>query len=175
MEFYTPGQNTPLWLALGCLLLVGLVYGGLYLYRGRLDEQVIAASEAFNANEAKRNKPQEQELLKAKEALALVQPLLASHVHWSAAFTRVQRLVDPEVQFDSLSTKLDKNEYAFKATAASYAAIARQIAAFYSDDAITDVTVGKLSTLTSGRIEFTVQLTLDPAKTMSQPLPSPKP
>ena len=166
IDLYTPGQNRGLYVALGILGLVLLTYGGLYFWQRQLVVHYTDSAKALQDAEHGRDLKQETALLQLKDRIALVKPLLNNHIAWSAAFVRIQRLIGPDIQFDSLNVKLDKNEYNFKAFAASYLAVAKQLAAFYADDAITDVVVGKLSALPTGKVEFTAQLTLDPNKTI---------
>lgn len=170
IETKTPGQNKLLILSsLFLVLIIGLT-GGLVFYRRGVIKKLKAIDDELIAIEKSRDKATEEKLIKFKDEIAVTRELLTNHVNWSEAFSRIQSLILPQVQFDSLSVKLDKGEYVFKAFADSYATIARQIAAFYSDGTIVDVNVGKVSTLPGGRIEFFTQLNLDLSKTIKKGL-----
>ena len=135
--------------------------GGLIYYKKSVIGQLEGVDKQLVDLESSRNKKDEQKLLSLKDSLALVQPLILNHTVWSGALTRIQGLINPKVQFDSLSVNLAKAEYTFRAFAADYATVAKQIAAFYNDDQITDVIVGKVTSLTDSKVEFTAVLNLD--------------
>ncbi|MEK7506909.1 MAG: hypothetical protein AAB566_02560 [Patescibacteria group bacterium] len=168
IEFSAPGQSQLLVFAAVFFGLLLAGYGGLIYYNTVVLGKIDGVNAALDQVEKSRNRKDEDKLLKLKNDLAIVQPLLENHVYWSAAFERVQKLVQPAVQFNSLTVKLDRNEYAFKAVTGSYVTIAKQIAAFYTDDTITDVAVGKITSLPNGRIEFDVQLILDTEKVLKK-------
>lgn len=168
IEFSAPGQSKLMIFAAVFFGLLLAGYGGLIYYNGLVLREIDKVNAALDQVEKSRIRKDEDKLLKLKNDLTIVQPLLENHVYWSAAFERVQKLVQPAVQFNSLTVKLDRNEYAFKAITGSYATIAKQIAAFYTDDAITDVAVGKITSLPNGRLEFDTQLILNTEKILKK-------
>ncbi len=171
IDIRTPGQNKLLFFSLGFLVLLFALYGGLLIYKNSLSNDLAGVEQQLAALEQSRNKSEEMELLRLKDQLGIIKPLIESHIIWSEGLTRIQNLVNPQVQFDSLNANVSKGEYSFKALAASYAAIAKQIAAFYGDEAITDVNLGKIANLPTGRVEFSMQLNLDINKFLKKNLP----
>lgn len=161
IDIYIPGQNRLLIIAGLFVALVVAVWGGLYFYNDSLSKKIQRADSDLQAIDKARNPKDEEKLLKLKDAIAAAKPVLANHVIWSEAFARIQKEILPQVQFDSLGVKLDKGEYTFKAFAASFITVAKQIAAFNADDAITDSEIGKISAGSDGKVEFTAKLNLD--------------
>ena len=90
--------------------------------------------------------------------------LLDNHVYWTTAFSRIEGLTQSQIQFNSLTATMADDKIDFKATAANYTTIARQIAAFLSDESITDINLSRVNTLTDGRLEFSMQISFDRSK-----------
>jgi len=96
--------------------------------------------------------------------LTLISTLLDSHVVWSKAFSKVEGLLQPQVQFLSFSAAVSDNRFEFKALATNYTVVARQIAAFVSDDSIKDIALTNVHVLTSGKLEFSIKIEFDKTK-----------
>jgi len=164
IEVRVPGQNKPVVLSLVFAVAVLGLYFGLMFYNNSILSSVSRADEQLAALEKSRDRKLEQKLLGLKDQLSVVGPLISSHLFWSQGFSKIQSLVQPQVQFKSLNADGPAAKIIFQATAASYTTIAKQIAAFYTDDSITDIILNKASLLPGGRIDFTMQLMFDPAK-----------
>ena len=164
IDVYTPGQNRWLIIAVSWVILVLLVWGGLFFYVKSVKDQLAKADAELTRIETTRKPKEELKLLQLKSAIAGAKSVLASHVTWSPALERVQHLIQPQVQFDNLSVKLDRQSYSFKAFAANLMTVAKQIAAFNTDDAASKVEIGRISIQPNGRVEFIANLNLDLAK-----------
>jgi len=164
-----PGQNKPLVWGVFVLLVVGMVYGALYFYKSSLVSSAQSIDNDLASLEQKRDKPTEEKLLLLSKKLAVVGPLLASHIFWSEAFIKIQQLTATQVQFKNLNASLNNKEVTFKAEAANYTTVARQIASFLSDKSILNVSLGKVSSLPTGRVEMGMSLTFDPVTFLSKP------
>lgn len=159
-----PGQNRPLVLGMVFVLLIAGLYFGLMFYKNSVLSSISRIDEQLMALEKSRDKKLEQKLLDLNQQLAVVGPLLSSHIFWSQALTKIQNLTQPQVQAQTLNADSVGKKITLKAVAANYTTIAKQIAAFYTDEAITDIVLNKAQNLTTGRIEFTMQLIFDPNK-----------
>ena len=164
IDVYIPGQNRAVVLSVSVLVLV-LVVGGVLFF---LNRSVTADMESINSQltalEKSRDTNQEKKLLQIKEQLATANTLLNTHIIWSNAFSRVQGHILPTVQFEQFSANMGKGEYVFQATADGFTSIAKQIAAFSTDDALLDVAVGQMQSSTTGRVSFSMILKLDTDK-----------
>jgi hypothetical protein len=164
IEVRMPGQNKPLVLS---LIFTGIILGlylGLTFYKNSILSSISRVDEQLTALEKSRDKKLEQKLLNLQRQLSVVGPLINSHTFWSQGFSKIQSLVQPQVRFKSLNADGPGAKIIFQATAANYTVIAKQIAAFYSDDSITDILLNKATTIPNGNIDFTMQLVFDPAK-----------
>jgi hypothetical protein len=164
IEVRVPGQNRPVVLSLVFVLLILGLYLGLMFYNNSILSSLTLADEQLAALEKSRDKKLEQKLLDLKGQLAVVGPLISSHSFWSQGFSKIQSLVQPQVQFKSINAGGGAAKIIFQATAANYTTIAKQIAAFYADDSITDIVLNKASSLPTGRVDFTMQLMFDRSK-----------
>lgn len=164
IEVRMPGQNRPLVFGLIFVFLVAGLYLGLMFYKNSLLSSITQVDAELAALEKSRDKKLEQKLLGLKNQLSVIAPLISSHLFWSQGLTKVQSLVQPQVQFKSINVDTSAAKIVFQATAASYTTIAKQIAAFYTDDSITDIVLNKATSLPTGNIDFTMQLIFDPNK-----------
>jgi hypothetical protein len=164
IEIRMPGQNRPIVLSLIFAGVILGIYLGLMFYKNSILSSVNQADEQLAALEKSRDKKLEQKLLNLQRQLSVVGPLVSSHAFWSQGLSKIQSLVQPQVQFKSFSADGPAAKIVFQAIAANYTTIAKQIAAFYADDSITDIVLNKAATLPNGNVEFTMQIMFDPAK-----------
>lgn len=111
---------------------------------------------------ASRKKDQEEVISNLSKQLATTRTLLQAHIQWSKELELVQKLIEPRVRFTSLQADPKKRTYQFHATADSYATVARQVAAFYGNPSISDVSLTSVHGAGNGVVEFTMQITLIP-------------
>jgi len=164
IEVYVPGQNRLLKIGFLVVIIVAILYGGLFYYRSRIQGQVSDLDNQLTALENSRDKTAEKDLLAYRQYLGLAKPLLQSHIAWSVGMDRFQKLIQPQIQFESLAVNSSKGEYSFQAKAANYMTIARQIAAFYSDPNIQDVALGRVTGLSDGKASFSIKVIFDMQK-----------
>jgi hypothetical protein len=164
IEISVPGQNKPIILSLVFAGVIMGIYLGLMFYKNSILSSVSQADEQLAALEKSRDKKLEQKLLSLQQQLSVVGPLLNSHAFWSQGLSKIQNLTQPQIQFKSLNADGPANKIVFQAIAANYTTIAKQIAAFYSDDSITDIVLNKAATLSNGNIDFTMQIMFNPEK-----------
>jgi hypothetical protein len=94
--------------------------------------------------------------------------LLNDHIYWTSAFSKIEGLTQVQVQFNTMTAAATNNKIGFEASAANYTTVARQIAAFLSDDSITDVSLDQVNTLTNGQLKLKMQLTFDRSKFLTK-------
>ena len=164
IEIITPGENRPIMTG-GVLLAITLALaGGFYFYKKSLENKIISLDTEIMALEQQRDKQAEQNILTFNKQITMLSGLLNAHAYWTTAFAKIEGLTQNQVQFDNITTSLAESKIDFKAVAANYTTIARQIAAFVSDESVKDVNLNKVSSLTSGRLEFTMQIVFDKSK-----------
>ncbi len=170
IDVKTPGQNKLLVFSFLFVMLIFAFYGGLFLYKKSLFSNLNSIEENIVTLEKSRNKSEEQKILDFKEKLKIVTPLINNHIYWSNGFGKFQSLVSPRVQLESINVSVIKAEFNFKAITDSYTTLAKQIAAFYGDDTITDVILGKVASLSTGKLEFSMQINFDVNKLLKKNL-----
>ena len=164
IEIITPGENRLLIIGAAVLAIVIVLAGGLYLYNNSLENKLVSLDAEILALEQQRNRQSEQNILIFNKQISMLSNLLDKHAYWTTAFSKIEGLTQGQVQFDSITATLANNKIDLKATAANYTTIARQIAAFLSDESVTDINLSRVNTLTNGRLEFTMQITFDRSK-----------
>ena len=164
IELKTPGENRLLTIGGVLFAIIFILSGGLYFYKNFLENKLTAFDAEIVALEQQRNRQAEENILVFNKQISMLSNLLSEHTYWTTAFSKIESLTQNQVQFSAISASLASNRIDFRATAANYTTVARQIASFVSDESITDVALNKISTLTNGRLEFNMQLTFDRSK-----------
>ncbi|OGN02705.1 MAG: hypothetical protein A2655_03270 [Candidatus Yanofskybacteria bacterium RIFCSPHIGHO2_01_FULL_43_42] len=164
IEIIIPGENRLLVIGAVVLAISAALAGSLYFYNNYLEDKLVSLDGKLAALEQNRNRQSEQNILVFNKQLSMLSNLLNKHAYWTTAFSKIEGLTQSQVQFDSLIAAAADNKIDFKATAANYTTIARQIAAFLSDESITDINLSKVNILTNGRLEFTMQISFNRSK-----------
>ncbi len=161
IEVITPGENRLITIGGVVLVIIVILAGGLYFYKNSLEDKLLVLDTEIIALEQQRNKQAEQNILVFNKQASMLSNLLGNHAYWTTAFSKIEGLTQNQVQFNTMNASLVNKRLDFRATAANYTTIARQIAAFLSDESITDVSLNQVSTLTNGRLEFNMQITFN--------------
>ncbi len=164
IEIKIPGQNRTLVLGFVALVLVIGLYFGLTVYKQSLLSAFSSIDQQLSDIEKSRDKQAESKLLDLNKQLAVVNPLISSHFLWSEAFAKIQSLVQPQVQFKTVNADALGKKILITGVAANYSTIARQIAAFYTMESVTDIILNKVQSQPTGQVELTMQLFFDLAK-----------
>lgn len=164
IEIRIPGENRMLATGSITLLIIAALAGGIYLYKNSLENKLASLDERIATLEQQRDKQAEKNILVFNKQVSMLSNLLSEHAYWTTAFSKIEGLTQSQVQFENITTSLADNKIDFKAVATNYTTIARQIAAFLSDESVRDVTLSKVNTLTNGRLEFTMQIIFDRSK-----------
>src|SRR3989344_2514530 len=164
IDIKVPGENRIIYAGITILVIMLVLVGGLYFYKNNLESKKTELDAKIISLEKDRDKKAEANLLTLSKQLTLISTLLDSHVVWSKAFSKVEGLLQPQVQFLSFSAAVSDNRFEFKALATNYTVVARQIAAFVSDDSIKDIALTNVHVLTSGKLEFSIKIEFDKTK-----------
>ena len=168
IEVKVPGENRLINTGIAVLILMFVLTGGLYFYRSTLEDKKTELDAKIVNLEKDRDKKVEANLLTLNKQLSLISTLQDSHVIWSKALSKVEGLLQPQVQFLSFAAAVSDNRFEFKALANNYTVVARQIAAFVSDDSIKDIALTNVHVLTTGKLEFSIKLEFDKIKFLKE-------
>jgi len=168
VDYHNYSQSRLLFASFGFLAIIFAIYGGLLLYKSSVMSQLKNVVDQLVANEEARSLSDEKNLLKVNDNLAVVLPILNSHIYVSEAYSRFQQDINSQVQIESLGVKTGTGEFTFKALAASFSVVAKQIAAFYADGAISDVVISKIMSMPTGQIEFSGMVIFDVDRTLKK-------
>lgn len=174
IEVHIPGENKLLIFGLIAFFIVAVIYAAAFFYERSVINSIFTLDDQLKALDAGRDKKAEENVILLASRLAVAAPLVNAQNIWSKGFDKLQALTQPQVQFKTLGARAGDKKINIKAEAANYPTIARQIASFLSDDSIADVTLNKTQVLTTGRIEFDMQINFNPAKFLNRAKPSVK-
>lgn len=161
IEVRTPGENKMLIWGFITMAIVASLYFGLNMYTDRLNQEILDVDGQIRALEDRRDKKAETELSSLSKQSQLISGILNNHVFFSRAFGKLELLISPKIQPESLQLTGKDSSIALNLKATSYADIAKQISSFLSDPGIKDVSVGKLSPENSGRFSTNMILKLN--------------
>lgn len=164
IEVHIPGQNRLVISAVLFMVLIVGLYFSLKAYKQGLFSSLASIDSQLATLEDSRDKKLEQGLLELNRQLAVVNPLISTHFFWSDAFTKIQSVTQPQVQFQSVNADVYAQKIVIKALAANYTAIARQIASFYAVNSITDVILNKVQSQPTGLLDMIMQINFDTNK-----------
>lgn len=162
LDLSTPGENKIMTIGLIVLVVVFIIYGGLYWYRGHLTNNLTNLDATLTSLEEQRNKKTEQSLSIFQKQTQLISQMLRSHLYWTEGFAKIESLLQNQIQFETFTASSTEGVLNFKALAANYTVIAKQIAAFSSSDAVEDVTLNNVNTLTNGKLQFNMNIKFKP-------------
>lgn len=164
IDIKIPGENRLTQLGVGLIVLILVISGGLWLYSTSLANQINNDDEQLSSLEKQRDKKGEQSLITLSKQISITSQIIKNHIYWSAGLSKIESALQSNVQFKSLSANLSEKSFNIRALSDNYTTLARQLAAFVSDNSITDVTLGGVNTLTSGKLEFNTKVTFDKDK-----------
>ena len=164
IDIKIPGENRLISIGITLLVLVAVLYGGLWWYSESLTTRIGDADTQILALEKQRNKEAEQNLITLSKQIDITNQILNKHAYWSAGLSRIESALQNNVQFKSFSAVSGEEGFQIRALSDTYATLAKQIAAFIADDAIKDITLDGVNTLTSGKLDFNAKITFDKAK-----------
>ncbi len=158
-----PGENRILYVGIAVLVISIILTVGLWFLRSSKANslaEVLTQLKTKN-DEIDANIEIVNSVATVSQQIGSISKLLDNHIYWSNALGRVENLLSAQIQIDSLSGNVTSGEINLKAFSPSYTIIAKQIASFVSDPLIKDISVGEITTQTSGRLEFSMVLKVD--------------
>ncbi len=168
IEITTPGENRLITIGSVIFIAAVVLAGGMYLYQNTLENRLMSLDAEIVTFEQQRNKQAEQNILVFNKQVSMLSNLLNDHIYWTSAFSKIESLTQVQVQFNTMTATATTNKLGFEALATNYTTVARQIAAFLSDDSITDISLDQVNTLTNGQLKFKMQLTFDRRKFLNK-------
>ena len=131
-------------------------------YRNKSEKNLLQIENLIVEKETPEGKDLEQEVLKYKEKIDKVAPLLASHQKSSAFFPLLEKFSHPKVVFSTLSLNIKESKAALAGTTESFQTLGQQIHVLKKEKSITNVNLSGISIGEKGNIRFTLDLSLDP-------------
>ena len=164
VEISLPGENKPLYWGLGFLALVVLLFAGFKIYVLILNKKLVDLNDQALALEATRDRVFEKELLILDKRFLTAASLVDSHIVWSNALTKIQSLTPLQIQIDTLFADTQAGKIDMKGFASSYTMIAQFIASLLSEEAVTDIELNKINSLSTGLLELDMKILFDKDK-----------
>lgn len=158
LEIKVPGENQPIYYGLGIVLVVILFFAGMKFYTVSLTSQLADIENEINTVETQRDKKFEQELLVLSKQFSLAGNLLLNHLIWSNVLINLQNLTSPQTQLKTIFGNTNDSKLEISGRAANYTTIAKQMAALFSNEAVIDISLDKISTFSTGVLEYNLRV-----------------
>lgn len=170
IDIRIPGQNRSVVLSVILLVLILGLFFGLITYKNSLVSSIADIDAQLADLERARDKKLESSLLDLHQQIAVVNPILSAHIFWSDAMIKIQSITLPQVQFQSINADVPSKKLAAKMLVSNYTTLAKQIAAFYTVESITDVILNKVQSQPTGKLDVTIQILFDTNKLLLKPV-----
>ncbi len=164
IELKVPGENRMIYIGLGILLLVLVLFGAAKMVTGNLQAQVDEQAVRFQELEKSRDKVAEQKILSLSKQSVSISTFLANHTFWTVALGKLEKALQQQVKILSLTADASAKKITLSASAPSYTVIARQMASLVADDGIIDVDISGAKSSSLGSYEFNIILQFNEAK-----------
>ena len=134
------------------------------LYASTLNKKIGNINQDIIELEKQRNPQAEKKLAVLSKQARQMSAVLDNHVFWTKALSIFSRLLQSQTQVKSFNAALSSNTLEFNGLVANYTVLAKQIAAFRSNNAIDDIALGEVHSTISGRLEFSMKILFKPDK-----------
>ena len=147
-------------------ILSAALWGGLYMYKNYLNENITQLGKSIEKQKASFEIPTVNEVIDFSEKISVAKKLLAGHKAFSNVLDFLQDFTMKDVRFNDLNYSYnDSGEpmLALSGTARSYGILTAQIQALEKYNMAKQVSVYGLSSDTAGMVKFNLKIILDPA------------
>ncbi len=156
------GLGVLMFIAILFLVVVGVVYGGVYLYKQKLEESLDGLTRELSQLEEDLNTKDIQEIARVDRGLRTARALLAAHIYSSNLFSLLEDHTLASVYYTKFEYALEEG-VSLGGRAGDFLALHRQLKEFRSVPLITRVTLEDI-TLVSDKegsgIDFVIKLGL---------------
>lgn len=158
IEVKIPGENKPLFLGLGAVGIVLVLFLGLQFYSSSFQNKINELDIESKALDSRREKDTEDKIILLKDQFNKVGNILDNHVILSYLFKKIQAKTSPQIQFKSIKISLTDQKVDSEAEVANYTVLARQIVSYLSDEMIKDVKINEAKVFPNGRLGINMTL-----------------
>lgn len=161
LEIKVPGENRAVYFGLSVVFVVILLFSGIKFYTSYLNNKLSEIDNELNLTENQRDKEFEKEVLVLNKQFALMGDILSKHFIWSNVVAKVQSRIPSQIQFKNLLGDAREHKMEISGRAVNYTTIAKQIAALLSDESVIDVSLDKVSSFSTGILEYNLRIFFD--------------
>ena len=158
IEIKIPGENKPLFLGLGAIGLVLVLFLGMRIYSSSFQSKITELDVELKSLDSKREKDTEDKIILVKNQFTKVGEVLDNHIILSRLFKKIQAKTSSQIQFKSMKISLVDQKVDSEAEAANYTVVARQIVSYLSDGTIKDVKINDVKVFPNGRLGLSMTL-----------------
>lgn len=154
------------WLSFLIFVLSAALWGGLYMYKNYLSDNIVQLGKSIENQKASFEIPTVNEVTGFSEKISVAKKLLAEHKAFSNVLDFLQDFTMKDVRFNDLnysSAESGEPVLTLSGTTKSYGRLTAQIQALEKYNQVKRVSVSGLSSDASGAVKFNLKIILDPA------------
>ncbi|PJE64713.1 MAG: hypothetical protein COU90_00360 [Candidatus Ryanbacteria bacterium CG10_big_fil_rev_8_21_14_0_10_43_42] len=148
-------------LSLVFFILMGLAYGGVFLYKRSIESNLDGLTRQLSNIEEELDSDIIQEIVRVDKGLAVAQDLLAQHVYSSRLFEFLENNTLETVQYNDFTYSFGSRSVILAAVADSYVSLNEQIHIFQNLPLIRSVDFSGISMLEDDTVGFSLNLTFN--------------
>ena len=165
---HVPRRGRSVFLVLSFLIFIlsAALWGGLYMYKNYLKDNINQLDEKIRTQKTSFEIPTVKEISDFSEKISVAKNLLAGHKAVSNVLDFLQDFTMRDVRFNDLSfsfTDTGEPTLTLSGATRSYASLASQIQNLEKYDQVEQVSVSGLTSDTNGAVRFNLKISLNPA------------
>lgn len=135
-----------------------LFYGGLLIYKKRLDTNVESIKKEISLLSNKRAPSEEKAIIDLDAKLGLLKDVFQIHTYWSEIFKKIEDLTMSDVYFSDakITMEQDKISIQLSALTKTYTSLARQMLIFQEEPLTQKVEISSITLSEEGGIKFSL-------------------
>jgi len=135
-----------------------LLYGGLLIYKGKLNKDLDNVRNEIELLNQKRNPELETAIIDLDKKLGILKDLFEGHFYWSQLLTKIQDLTITQAYFDNarFTFSADKVNAIFTGNAITYTGLARQLLSFQQEPLTEEARVSNITLSNEGGVDFDI-------------------
>ena len=139
------------------LVAVGLVYGGIFLYKRSLDESLISLTQDLSDLEEQLKTQDIENISRVDHGLLTARSLLSKHIYTSQLFKVLEDNTLADVYYTGFTYKFSEGgSVDLLGIAKDYVALHRQLEQFRALPAVSDVVFKAVQVVEGGKVGFTI-------------------
>jgi len=143
------------------IILAAGIYGGLFFYNEKLNQQILAIKGQIEELDKNRNPEFENRVILLERKLLALKEVLNKHFFWSNLLSKIEKLAVPQIIFTGLEAEANEDgslRAVLSGISPGYTYLAKQFVSFSNDQSVSKINIPGISLSPEGGLEFDIYL-----------------